>query len=209
MRTIVYIDAFNLYYRALRGKGAGFRWLDVHALAQRISPKGSTIERVKYFTARVKPAAFKPSRAQRQDLYLRALGTLPTVDVIEGRYVSREKWAYTTATPSQRVCIWHHEEKGSDVNLATHLMLDACRNAFDQAVVVTNDSDLTMPIAMVRHELAKRVVVANPASQKHSKDLRFAASEHRVIKAKAIRASQFANPLALADGSHLSAPTGW
>jgi len=38
------------------------------------------------------------------------------------------------------------EEKGSDVNLATHLLHDAHRGWFEAAVIVSNDSDLLEPI---------------------------------------------------------------
>ena len=45
------------------------------------------------------------------------------------------------------------EEKGSDVNLATWLLIDAFDKAFDAAVVLTNDSDLAEPIRQVRQKL--------------------------------------------------------
>ena len=54
------------------------------------------------------------------------------------------------------------EEKGSDVNIATHLLHDAHMNRFDVAVVVSNDSDLLAPIKIVRYELNKRVGVLSP-----------------------------------------------
>jgi hypothetical protein len=38
------------------------------------------------------------------------------------------------------------EEKGSDVNLATHLLHDAHMGRFDVAGVISNDSDLLEPI---------------------------------------------------------------
>jgi hypothetical protein len=37
------------------------------------------------------------------------------------------------------------EEKGSDVNLASHLLLDAFQNSFDVGAVLSNDSDLVEP----------------------------------------------------------------
>lgn len=41
------------------------------------------------------------------------------------------------------------EEKGSDVNLATMLLLDGCGRKYDVAMVISNDSDLALPIRMV------------------------------------------------------------
>ncbi len=37
------------------------------------------------------------------------------------------------------------QEKGSDVNLATYMLLDAFRQESDIAVVISNDSDLRSP----------------------------------------------------------------
>ena len=38
------------------------------------------------------------------------------------------------------------EEKGSDVNLASHLLLDGFQQTRDTVVVFSNDSDLRVPI---------------------------------------------------------------
>jgi len=51
VRTIVYIDGFNLYYRAL--KGSRFKWLDLGALFQRVLSEKNQIVGIKYFTAKV------------------------------------------------------------------------------------------------------------------------------------------------------------
>jgi hypothetical protein len=47
------------------------------------------------------------------------------------------------------------EEKGSDVNSATYLLLDA----FDTAVVVSDDSDLLEPLTLVKRRFRKRMAV--------------------------------------------------
>ena len=54
------------------------------------------------------------------------------------------------------------EEKGSDVNLATHLVVDGFKNDFELAVVVSNDSDLLTPIQVVTQDLGKPVGLLNP-----------------------------------------------
>ena len=54
------------------------------------------------------------------------------------------------------------EEKGSDVNLASHLLVDGFRDRYDLAVVISNDSDLTEPVRFVREDLNKPVGVLNP-----------------------------------------------
>ena len=58
------------------------------------------------------------------------------------------------------------EEKGSDVNLASHLLLDAFRKDCDVAVVISNDSDLRVPIRIAVEQLGIAVGVVNPPGPK-------------------------------------------
>ena len=64
--------------------------------------------------------------------------------------------------PQEYARVIKTEEKGSDVNLATHLLHDAHIGRFDVAVVISNDSDLLEPIKIVREQLHKRVGILNP-----------------------------------------------
>jgi uncharacterized LabA/DUF88 family protein len=59
------------------------------------------------------------------------------------------------------------EEKGSDVNLASHLLLDAFRKDCDVAVVISNDSDLRVPIRIAEQELGIKVGIINPQPAKY------------------------------------------
>src|SRR5205823_6322546 len=54
------------------------------------------------------------------------------------------------------------EEKGSDVNLATHLLIDGVDDSYELAVVLSNDSDLLEPIRVVTQRLGKPVGILNP-----------------------------------------------
>lgn len=54
------------------------------------------------------------------------------------------------------------EEKGSDVNLATHLLHDAHRGLIECAVIVSNDSDLAEPIRLVHEERRIKVGLISP-----------------------------------------------
>lgn len=65
------------------------------------------------------------------------------------------------------------EEKGSDVNLASHLLLDAFLNDCEVAVVISNDSDLRVPIRIAEQQLGVTVGIVNPHPAKNrSRDLR-------------------------------------
>ena len=158
----VYIDGFNLYYGALRK--TPFKWLDLSAFCHRLLP-GRTIGRIRYFTARIKPLPHDQHAPARQVAYLRALSTLSDVTIHYGQFVSREQsWPavpLTSATPGgppQLTRILRTEEKRSDVNLATILMVDCVDDSFDEVVVVSNDSDLVMPLDYAVQRFGKTVV---------------------------------------------------
>ena len=98
--------------------------------------------------------------------------------------------------PQQYVRVIKTEEKGSDVNLATHLLHDAHMGRFDVAVVVSTISYLSEPIKIVRRELGKKVGVLNP--QKHpSRALLPHIDFIKPIRAGVLQASQF--PASLTD----------
>lgn len=75
------------------------------------------------------------------------------------------------ANGAKYVCVIKTEEKGTDVNLATHLLHDTHLNRYETAVVISNNSDLLEPIKIVRRELGKKVGVINPRQQRPSKVL--------------------------------------
>jgi len=147
-RTIVYIDGFNLYYRAL--KGTPHKWLDIEAMSRAALPASCVIERVNYYTAHIS-GRVDPGAPRRQHAYLRALATLPKVAIHYGNFLVTQKWAGlvqppefrpTTALPAgaapQVAYVWKTEEKGSDVNLGVHLVRDAFRGAFELGGVSSN-----------------------------------------------------------------------
>ena len=125
MITNVYIDGFNLYYRAL--KDTPFRWLDLCKLAEILFPQDD-IHRVCYFTARLDARPSNPwIKPRRQLIYLRALATLPGLDAYYGVFrsgVKRRPIADPVAGLPDYVLVRDSEEKGSDVNLATRLLVD-------------------------------------------------------------------------------------
>lgn len=85
------------------------------------------------------------------------------------------------------------EEKGSDVNLATHLLWDGFRQRYKVVALITNDSDLVAPIRIVRQELHLDVVILNP-QRKPSAELQRYATSIKPIRQGPLQASQFAVP---------------
>ena len=92
------------------------------------------------------------------------------------------------------------EEKGSDVNIATYLLVDAFDNAYEAAVVVSNDSDLAEPIRLVRQNFKKKVLVLHPCrpGRKPSFELRKVAAKSMMLDISLLPACQL--PQTLTDG---------
>ncbi|MFD6155642.1 NYN domain-containing protein [Nocardia sp. NPDC060256] len=133
-----------------------------------------------YCTARIS-GRDNPVGANEQDVYLRALQLAKSIDELSlGSYVHRATTAPLATsgkkgrpelthpawplmiqngqgTPEPNavfmVSIARREEKGSDVNVASHLLLDVLQGTVDAAVVISNDSDLEFPICEARRRV--------------------------------------------------------
>ena len=165
VETNVYIDGFNFYYGA--AKDTPFKWANLKILCELVLP-GIHIKRLRYFTALVKPTPTDPQKRQRQEVYLRALQTIPNLTVHYGHYLQSTvlmRLAHPPSTGPRSVEVLKMEEKGSDVNIATYMLVDAFRGDCDQQVVITNDSDLSEPIRIINHELKMPVGILNPHTQ--------------------------------------------
>jgi len=207
-RTYVYIDGFNLYYGAV--KGTSFKWLNVRRLCELLLPD-SRIDKVKYFTARVSARKDDPDKPTRQQIYLRALRTLPDLEIIYGSFLSHDvlmPLAEPVPGGPRFAKVIKTEEKGSDVNIAAQLINDAFKGFFDLAVLVTNDSDLTEPIRIVRRELNLQVGILNPHEQTPSQMLLKHASFMKQIRHGVIAASQFPEVLKDPNGT-FHKPRAW
>ncbi|MEP0813201.1 MAG: NYN domain-containing protein [bacterium] len=207
MRVIAYIDGFNLYYGCL--KDSPFRWLDLVALTRKLAP-GQDIQRVKYFTALVKDRGGSSGKRFRQQVYLRALRCNPLVEIHLGRFLTNVvalPLAGSAPNAPKLVKVLKTQEKGSDVNLATHLVADALLDRFDSALVVTNDSDLLEAIRTARNLAGKRVGIVNP-QKRASAALQNACDFYRPIRANALAACQLPDRLTDGTGS-IHKPAGW
>jgi len=204
MKTIVYVDGFNLYYGAL--KGTAFKWLNLDQLCRHLLPKNEIVG-IKYFTATVSARNHDPKQPARQLTYLRALQTLPHLDIVYGHFLTHEIYMPRADNPTQTVKVIKTEEKGSDVNLAAHLVNDGHRRRYDVAVLITNDSDLLEPVKMVRYELNLPVGILNP-QRRASWVLKQHASFIKKIRPGVLKASQF--PARLRDAKGVfHKPASW
>lgn len=165
------------------------RSLIADALPPTWHAEGAVVERVVYCTARVS-GIDDPSTPRDQNVYLRALLASGSVDHVEyGNFVRRvrpmllavrdEKGRPAVVRPGWPVMVHdglgeeandarflvsvlNREEKGSDVNVATHLMADVLRGHVDAAVVVSNDSDLELPLRWAREQVPVGLINPGP-----------------------------------------------
>lgn len=191
--------------------------------------------RVVFCTARIKGQGNMSSQ-QDQDTYLRALDKHGAADVLEfGTYVERVATnPLATHGPKGRPILttadWpvmvkdsaggdvpnatfmasvaRREEKGSDVNVAAHLLVDVMEGAVEAAVVISNDSDLKLPVQIARNHVP--VGLVNPTKGYPAGALNAAptvgAGDHwwYQLTAQDFSGSQLPSPVA-----GLTKPSGW
>lgn len=207
MKTIVYVDGFNLYYGAL--KRTPYKWLNIMTLCNFLLPKNQIVG-IKYFTALVTARPNDPDQPTRQQIYLRALRTIPSLEVIYGHFLEHVIFmplADPAPDTPKRVRVIKTEEKGSDVNIASHLINDGHKRRYEAAILVSNDSDLVEPVKIVRSELKIPVGVLNPIPNKPSHELRKYATFVKPIRKGVLAASQFPPTMQDAVGTFHKPPT--
>jgi hypothetical protein len=188
----LYYGARKLCGRSAPGwRWLDLRALADDLVSRRRNWAGATLDRLIYCTARIDQAT-NPSGYIDQDVYLKALQATRSVDRIElGYYVARVKTAPLAVrqpgpagtpqlvnpqwpimvqdgmgSPVQNatfmVSYLNREEKGTDVNVASHLLVDVLTGKIDAAVVISNDSDLRFPIMHARTLVPVGVVNPSP-----------------------------------------------
>lgn len=173
MKSIFYIDGFNLYKSRLQRQRA-YRWLNVVDLSRGVAGVGETVSKVNFYTAYVS-GRIDPDAVRKQQAYLRALKTLPEIEIFCGKFNISDRWVKLCEPPDARPAgyTWPApapsfvkaaipQEKGSDVMLASHLLRDAFLGNFDAAYVLSNDTDLVEPIRIATQELGKVVNIVPP-----------------------------------------------
>ncbi len=143
-RCIVYVDGFNLYYGVL-ADNPSWKWLDLQGYFEALRPD-ENVEGIKYFSAIIDPEKRLSERRDRQKRYLKALASLPKVDLLLGKYQMR-------TVRCQAVCRKQYqtpEEKKTDVNIAVNLLDDVSCGLVDHVILVTGDSDMEPAVAWIR-----------------------------------------------------------
>ena len=228
MRTIFYVDGFNLYMARLK-HNRQFRWLNLGELARIIATRDDSaakIEHVNFYTAYVS-GKIDPDAVRKQQAYLAALKSTPLVSVHTGNFVISERWVKVSHPPLSKPdgYTWNEpypefikahipQEKGSDVKLGVHLVRDSYENRFDRAYVITSDTDLVEPIRIATEELGKDVVIVppikfKPSSQPIAPSLIRVASSHCFLEDLDFTLCQFPDTVNRLHKSSISKPLDW
>ncbi|MFA5805171.1 MAG: NYN domain-containing protein [Melioribacteraceae bacterium] len=196
MRTVIYIDGFNFYYRSV--KNTSYKWLDFKSLFQKLLSTNHQIIEIKYFTTLVS-GKHNPQKPLKQQIYLRALKAyIPEIKIFYRHFLTHEVFA-PLAEPTDEiktVKIIKTEEKGSDVNIAVHLLNDAWLNNYDCAVIVSNDSDLAEAVKLVKKQHPNKLLgLIMPGKGHPSKELMRHADFIKRVRTGVLSSSQLPNPI--------------
>ncbi len=205
-KTYVYIDGFNLYYGVL--KNTKYKWLDIQKLSEIILPNDYEVAHVRYFTAHI-IGRHKSSSHTRQMAYINALKKhTPSISVHLGKFKEHAfKGKIVNPKDNKRYqLVTKLIEKGSDVNLAVHLVNDAGRDRYDCAMLVSNDSDFKEALVIAKKECNKEIVVANPSNHYPSKVLWQYADLKLPVKTEDLKQAQL--PINI-PRTNLSKPRKW
>ncbi|HEY3928235.1 MAG TPA: NYN domain-containing protein [Candidatus Koribacter sp.] len=201
-KAIVYIDGFNLYF-AMREKGwRSFMWLDLIKLSRRLLCEDQELVHVRYFTSRIKNDVEKQ---KRQNKYLDALGTLdPTILKIHYGDYQSNNFPCTSCGYE----IKDQQEKQTDVNIATYMLLDSfTTDKVDDIILVTADSD-QVPAVKACRILKKNVLVVLPPGRGDYFELKKFSDSHLELTAKKFKDSRL--PESIPVGAYtIECPTKW
>lgn len=235
MRINVYVDGLNLYKGALSGKPS-LKWLDLVSLSKKIL-QSSSLGNIYFFTSPMKIRFKNDLSPERQSTYLRVLRQ-QGIKVVSGKTVKYEKWLRHTEShrrkfvqpamprflgisslainsswgaaspdiPKSKMLLY--SEKASDVNLSSYLLRDSLLGYCDEALVISGDSDLFLPIAF-SVEMGVKVSVAVPNKVQLSSRLKNVASNFDFLNFDILKNSQLPRPFKSPRGSLIFPPKDW
>jgi uncharacterized LabA/DUF88 family protein len=176
------------------------KWLDLNALVLSLLKPNQELSELKYFTSRV---SNNPDKQKRQSDYIEALET-KDIKIYYGHY-QRDNIECMRCSN-----IWqNYNEKMTDVNIATQMLIDAYQDKYDMAMLISGDSDLVPPIRAVHENfIQKRVFVAFPP-KRFNNSVSIVAKGSFIIGRKKLIDNQFPTEVKKRDGFILRKPKEW
>ena len=202
LRTIVYIDGYNLYYGLRAAYKTKYKWLDLQALAYSFIQQNMDIVAVKYFTAISKSDS---KTKMKQEIFLKALSShCDKLKIIYGRFLSKTRQCRECGDKYK-----YYEEKKTDVNIACQILNDAHLDNYDYCYIVSGDSDLVPPVAIIKEQFPnKKIIIANPPKRKSDELCKVADGFFSISKLK-IQTNQLPHTVINKNGKKLTKPEAW
>jgi uncharacterized LabA/DUF88 family protein len=199
-KVIAYIDGFNLYFGMRESDYDHCRWLNVKKLVSSLLKANQELIAVKYYTSRVNN---NPDKQKRQSTYIDALESTGC-EIFYGNYQEGAQECMRCGH------IWRTaKEKKTDVNIATAIIVDAYKDNYDMAMLISGDSDLIPPINAIHSLFAqKRVLIAFPP-KRHNSSMALVAKGSMMIGRKKLVEAQFDEEVISKTGFKLKRPTEW
>jgi uncharacterized LabA/DUF88 family protein len=209
-RTTVFVGGLNFHYGVANGFGE--RWVDPVALCRRVlDQRWHEITQVRFYTSLFVEGVPGSGDPAAQNAYHHVLSMDGRLVLRLGQFRFRRETVRLASVqdggPSHAQAIGMREKR-SDVNLAAELVHLAHLRAFEAAVVVSNDSDLTTALEIVRHELGVPVGLVNPQPSRQCNELLEAATFSRTIRRADVVASILPS-MVLTPRGPVERPTGW
>lgn len=227
---IAYIDGFNLFYglkyasreadrqhlrfgnEPARCIGRSLYWLDLEAVVRKKLMRSDHLVGIVYFSAirRVPRIAKVPDperyieSIKRQATFLDVLGTNPLIEQVLGWYSENNPHLCSRCQHSWPA----FEEKVTDVNIASRMIVDAYEGRLDRAMLVSADADMCPAVEAVRR-VGVEVLVAPPPGRKRAQHLQKVATEFSAMKLRSVRECRLPDIVRSADGIQLACPERW
>jgi hypothetical protein len=201
IRTMVYIDGFNLYF-GMRNKGwKRYYWMDIGRFGRRLATGICEVVGVKYFTARV---VRPPDQVHRQNIFLEANRAVGGCEMYFGRFQEDPHECRHCRTKSSAP-----HEKATDVYLAVELLTDAVSDTFDRAILVSADADYAPVVRRVKKLFPAKVIIIGEPPDRRSTELRRVADNSFHVSEDVLRGSQLPETVTKSDGFVLRRPLQW
>ena len=199
-RVIVYVDGFNLYYGMKEAGYKNYKWLNIKKLIIELLKPWQILIDIKYFTSRV---SNNPDKQKRQSTYIEALESTD-VKIFYGHFQIKNVECFRCGNirPEQN-------EKMTDVNIATQMLIDAYKDKFDTAILISGDSDLVPPIKAIHENFKNKKVAVFFPPKRHNISIVAVAKGSLIIGRKKFADSQFDDEVKKKDGFILKKPQTW
>ena len=198
-RVVYFFDGFNIFH-SLKYKYRKYLWLDYRKLAEVLTPKTRTLKNVVLFTAYAK---WMPESHKRHETYLSALRAR-NVEIIWGKFYLKERKCHLCGSTYKT-----HEEKQTDVNIASNLLTWAMQDRFDEIVLGTGDSDVIPALKALNSEFPHKLITILFPIGRRSMEMAGLGFKVMRTKEKTLQNCQFPDDVHLPDGSVVSRPANW